>query len=51
MSRLIRYMKPYTLPFLVMVVFLLGQTLASLALPDLFLDPAQPAAPAVPTGR
>jgi ATP-binding cassette subfamily B protein len=34
MSRLIRYMKPYTLPFLVMVVFLLGQTLASLALPD-----------------
>ena len=34
MLRLVRYLKPFTLPFLVMTVLLFGQTAANLALPD-----------------
>lgn len=34
MPRLVRYFSPYIPPFLVMVVLLFGQTIASLALPD-----------------
>jgi ATP-binding cassette subfamily B multidrug efflux pump len=34
MMRLVRYLKPYALPFVVMIVLLFGQTMANLALPD-----------------
>lgn len=34
MQRLVRYLNPYRLPFINMVVLLIGQTMASLALPD-----------------
>jgi ATP-binding cassette subfamily B protein len=34
MLRLVRYLKPYLLPLLVMLVLLFGQTTANLALPD-----------------
>jgi len=34
MTRLVRYLTPYSIPFVIMVVLLIGQTLANLALPD-----------------
>ena len=34
MLRLGRYLSPYTLPLVVMTILLIGQTMASLALPD-----------------
>lgn len=34
MTRLVRYLAPYALPFAIMVALLIGQTLANLALPD-----------------
>ncbi len=34
MTRLVRYLTPYSIPFVIMVVLLVGQTLANLALPD-----------------
>jgi ATP-binding cassette subfamily B protein len=34
MPRLVRYLVPYSLPLVVMTVLLIGQTMASLALPD-----------------
>ena len=34
MLRLVRYLSPYTLPLVVMTILLIGQTMASLALPD-----------------
>jgi ATP-binding cassette subfamily B multidrug efflux pump len=34
MLQLVRYLKPYSLPFLVLLILLVGQTAANLALPD-----------------